>query len=673
MPPPQPQQDGGFLSRLKNTFSSATNALLGSFDGSAADEMDMGPPQRYLPPSPPRPNPNLNYPAPGRPGPPQYPPGPRQGPPPGPMDPMGHQMRYPPRGPPPGPEGIAGGLLGKIKSIFTAEEGPGAQTPPPLYRGPPKGPARIPPSYGPGRFPPPPGGWPPRPRDTPPTPQTRWEHPPPGPETPEALPGPSEEPLRDTYRDRDTFRDRPYVPNPPQGYGAFQEYPPPGPQTPPFPEPQGPEVPPEPQQPPQEEQDPLAGVPSEPLVFACEDSIAIILRPRDFYRKKQELQRGGPQSLQVLTDFEHVLTRFRLQDGSGGVPDLPASLCVSGSGPRTVGSAELLESSPALHPAAQQQLLAAAEAFEALLSDPAHIPEGGEERAFEELTARCQAIVGRDGGLHIASIAPVTREGLSRLGLRSGSKEVLSALSARGVPVYVFSSGYGDVVGQALLQGGLVGSGGLQMQAQLPPNLRIISNFFRAGPDGTVRAFSHPMVHERNKNASTAASVLGMPLPRRPHALLLAAHEDDAAAMTHGLFPEPQDGGTVLSVGLLEVGEDLPQRLPAYLTAFDVVLVGDGSLGFVRNLLEDLLQLPRGPGKDGGLLGPAGGLGLLRKGLFGKLMGNSGAGEEPEGSYAGPGYGGYEAQQPQQLHQAPQPHQPQEFGEGKSYMHYGDF
>lgn len=34
-------------------------------------------------------------------------------------------------------------------------------------------------------------------------------------------------------------------------------------------------------------------------------------------------------------------------------------------------------------------------------------------------------------------------------------------------------------------------------QTQLPQNLRIISNFFRTAPDGTVRAFSQPIVHER--------------------------------------------------------------------------------------------------------------------------------------------------------------------------------
>jgi hypothetical protein len=67
----------------------------------------------------------------------------------------------------------------------------------------------------------------------------------------------------------------------------------------------------------------------------------------------------------------------------------------------------------------------------------------------------------------------------------------------------------------------------------LPSNLRIISNFFRTAPDGTVRAFSSPVVHERNKNATTAARHMGFPLPERTHALVLGSHEDDVT-MTEG-------------------------------------------------------------------------------------------------------------------------------------------
>lgn len=77
---------------------------------------------------------------------------------------------------------------------------------------------------------------------------------------------------------------------------------------------------------------------------------------------------------------------------------------------------------------------------------------------------------------------------------QQGGGGTAMGLGSRGVPTYIFSQGYGDVVAQLLLQGG---AGGDAAAGRLPPSLRIISNFFRAGPDGTVRAFSKPLVHSK--------------------------------------------------------------------------------------------------------------------------------------------------------------------------------
>lgn len=48
---------------------------------------------------------------------------------------------------------------------------------------------------------------------------------------------------------------------------------------------------------------------------------------------------------------------------------------------------------------------------------------------------------------------------LPKLGLRLGWKEALQSLTVRGVPTYLFSSGYGDVVSQVILQALYPGSG----------------------------------------------------------------------------------------------------------------------------------------------------------------------------------------------------------------------
>lgn len=62
-------------------------------------------------------------------------------------------------------------------------------------------------------------------------------------------------------------------------------------------------------------QDPLELISPEPQVFIHDDNIVFIRKPKEFYRKKFEMLRAGPSALQVHTDFEHVLTKNKLNDG----------------------------------------------------------------------------------------------------------------------------------------------------------------------------------------------------------------------------------------------------------------------------------------------------------------------------------------------------------------------
>jgi hypothetical protein len=142
----------------------------------------------------------------------------------------------------------------------------------------------------------------------------------------------------------------------------------------------------------------LAQVPPEPQVFVHGDNIVMILRPREFFRKKAAIAAAGPQSLQVFSDFERVMTRFR-----------------AGPGQRAMGTAELLESSGAVKAGAVQELNRLAEDFEGqMLALDQQEGEGAGQAAerfamLEDFAARCQAAVAREGELHLASVGPVVR------------------------------------------------------------------------------------------------------------------------------------------------------------------------------------------------------------------------------------------------------------------------
>lgn len=61
--------------------------------------------------------------------------------------------------------------------------------------------------------------------------------------------------------------------------------------------------------------DELAGISVDPQVITHEDCVVMVLKPREFFRKKLELTRAGPHNLQVFSDFEHVVTKFKNNDG----------------------------------------------------------------------------------------------------------------------------------------------------------------------------------------------------------------------------------------------------------------------------------------------------------------------------------------------------------------------
>jgi len=384
-------------------------------------------------------------------------------------------------------------------------------------------------------------------------------------------------------------------------------------------------------------------LPADPQVFIHEDNIVMILKPKEFYRKKFAIMAGGSNNLQLFADFEHVLTKFKLE---------PPSIAghEKHSVERSLGSMELLELSGAVAQEAlkhiQQLNVDFDQKFSQMLNE-----EGVEEsntakvhQLYEEMSLQYQQIISKYGNLYSGNILPATRELLPRLGLRTSWKETLQALSSKGVPTFIFSSGFGDVVVNAMLLGGLIESnvqsipgnafGGTSPNIagsppMLPNNLRIISNFFRTSPDGIVRAFSQPVVHEKNKNVSTAERLMGMPVPSRPNALILGSHEDDIH-MTDGLVGLQNQ----LSVGFLELSEDLPQRLSTYLNTFDAVILGDSSCKFVQSTIEDILHIrqPSGSGVAGGnRLGGIAGFGNIRSKL-GQLLGES-SDKKPYGDY----------------------------------------
>ncbi len=188
----------------------------------------------------------------------------------------------------------------------------------------------------------------------------------------------------------------------------------------------------------------------------------------------------------------------------------------------------------------------------------------------------------------------------STVPLRASLEACLKPLAFHGVPVTLFDEGYGEALMQilALSTPGLTGPEGF-----LPPNVRLVSNFFRSGPDGVVSGFSFPPVHEANRNMTTARAFrsgmmlgmgppgggpggmgMGMGLRTPPNALVLGGSLDDLA-LAQGGGVERQ----VLAVGFLDTDADFVKRLPKFLEAYDAVILGDGGLQYAAHVVEQIV------------------------------------------------------------------------------------
>ena len=294
------------------------------------------------------------------------------------------------------------------------------------------------------------------------------------------------------------------------------------------------------------------------------DNIVIVRNPRAMRQKMEAFARAGPRNIEVMANFEGGLKTFRTPDGR----------CKT-------ETTESLVHNALLPPAACANLQTIAEKFD----DEYKAATSPEARYAnrENRKREMQRVVVTEGNMYSINFGALP---LSNVPLRANIESCLKSLAFHGVPTTIFSPGYGEALSQilAISLPGLTGPEGL-----LPPNIRLVSNFFRSGPDGLVTGFTSPLVHEENLNSTTArhfrsGMMMGMPPRPPPNVLLLGASVKDLK-MSKGGGMERQ----VLSLGFLESDSDFVKELPKFLEGYDAVVLGDGGLQYFNHLVEQIV------------------------------------------------------------------------------------
>ncbi len=155
---------------------------------------------------------------------------------------------------------------------------------------------------------------------------------------------------------------------------------------------------------------------------------------------------------------------------------------------------------------------------------------------------------------------------------REGLGEFLSFLNKYEVPVLILSSALGDVI-----------DGFLKKKNLLSDNMHIISNYFNFDENGLAKGYKGKIVHVFNKDESQVKNTPYFErISKRKNVLLLGDSLGDLKMTGQIGFDE------IIKIGFLN--ENVEQNLEEYKKHFDVIILNDGSLEFVNNLLKELFD-----------------------------------------------------------------------------------
>jgi cytosolic 5'-nucleotidase 3 len=276
-----------------------------------------------------------------------------------------------------------------------------------------------------------------------------------------------------------------------------------------------------------------------------------------FEKKLAEMRRDGPSRLQIVTDFDFTLTKFYQKSYGRGY-----------SCHKTIEDCGFL--SDDYHTKAQ----ALQRKYYPLEIDPS-LEEETRIKYMVEWVTKAHALLETSGltedTLKKAVATAVVNGGMA---LRPRVQELLSLTQSLDVPVLIFSAGIANVLEEVLrIELGL---------GVLPRHVSVASNRIIFDKTGGIQGFTEPLFHVFNKRASALEVCEPNSLDElqdRTNVLLFGDSLGDLN-MSQGLTQS-----NIIKVGFLN---DRLDRLPEYLSKFDVVILGDPGMDVSLKLLRDI-------------------------------------------------------------------------------------
>jgi cytosolic 5'-nucleotidase 3 len=155
---------------------------------------------------------------------------------------------------------------------------------------------------------------------------------------------------------------------------------------------------------------------------------------------------------------------------------------------------------------------------------------------------------------------------------RGGLLDFFDFLSKNNIPLLIFSAALGDSIELFLKKYG-----------KKTPNIKIISNFFDFDKKGFAKGYKGEIVHVFNKGKHKINDPMyEKNISKRKNILLLGDSIGDTKMADQMNFDE------IIKIGFLN--KDSQKDFDELKNNFDVIILNDGSLEFVNNLLKELFE-----------------------------------------------------------------------------------
>ncbi|KAM9296425.1 7-methylguanosine phosphate-specific 5'-nucleotidase [Gastrophryne carolinensis] len=259
------------------------------------------------------------------------------------------------------------------------------------------------------------------------------------------------------------------------------------------------------------------------------------------------LQNGGHKRLQVISDFDMTLSRFRY------------------NGERCPTCYNIIDNSKIISEDCRKKLKELFNIYYPLEIDP-HRTSQEKFPLMVEWWRKAHVLL-CEQRIQKQKLAQIVKE--SQAKLREGFETFFDALHRGAIPLFIFSAGIGDVLEEIIRQTGFY-----------HPNIKVVSNYMDFDDEGFLRGFKGDLIHTYNKNNSVLKDTeYFQQISHRSNILLLGDTLGDLT-MADGVTSVEN----ILRIGFLN--DKVEELMEQFLQSYDIVLVRDETLDVANGILK---------------------------------------------------------------------------------------